>query len=236
MASGWDNVIPVFDPADLFGTKAKARTDNANSALDAAKEQMDLASSKNTGLYNDYYNTVKQTYGGDAADYNTYKNRLAGMEAYDPGQFEYTGSVNDFYSKAANQRINDAMNQFREANGDIFSSAYNDRMLAKQTALASEEWDKAYNRYTQDRQTALNEWNANAQAGQQAYNNQYNQNKDLLSIASNGRDNITNAYGNYISNMTNQNNIDAQNAGNLAMQRVANENANNKSLISRLFG
>ena len=159
---------------------------------------------------------------------------IEGMEAYDPGQFEYTGDVNDFYSKAADLRVKNAMNNLRESS-DIFSSDYQDAMAAKQQAMASEEWDKAYERYMQDRSQSANEWQMNANAGQQAYTNQYNQNKDLLGVAQNSQDNLMNAYGNYINNMANQNNVDTQNYANMVQQMAANENSK-KGVLGRLFG
>ena len=72
-------------------------------------------------------------------------------------------------------------------------------------------------------------------AGQQAYQNTYGKNKDLLSVAQGAQDNLMNAYGNYINNMANQNNIDTQNYANMVQQMAANENSR-KNLLSRLFG
>jgi hypothetical protein len=126
------------------------------------------------------------------------------------------------------------MNALRESS-DIFGSDYMDAMAAKQQALASEEWDKAYNRYMQDRQQSANEWQMNTNAGQNAYNNRYNKNKDLLSVAQGAQDNLSNAYGNYINNLANQNNIDTQNYANYVQQQAANENSK-KGLFGRIFG
>ncbi|MBQ1574720.1 MAG: hypothetical protein IIZ78_26645, partial [Clostridiales bacterium] len=102
-------------------------------------------------------------------------------------------------------------------------------------ALASEEWDKAYDKYMKDRQQSLSEFSTNANLGQQTYQNTYNKNKDLLSNAQNALDNTTNAYGSYISNLAGQNNIDAQNAANFAQQMAANQNSK-KGLLGRIFG
>jgi hypothetical protein len=108
-------------------------------------------------------------------------------------------------------------------------------MAAKQQALSSEEWDKAYQRYMQERGQAANEFNMNAQLGQQAYSNLYNKNKDLLSLSQGAQDNIMNAYGNYINNLSNQNNIDTQNYANMVQAQAANENSK-KGLLGRVFG
>lgn len=224
----------VFDPGDVLGFQQDRRVSNANSAIQKAQDKADAASSANRALYDQFYNKTQSTYGDTAAKVDDYLKNLEGMEAYDPGTFEYTGDVNDFYSKAADLRVKNAMNNLRESS-DIFSSDYQDAMAAKQQAMASEEWDKAYERYMQDRSQSANEWQMNANAGQQAYSNQYNQNKDLLGVAQNSQDNLMNAYGNYINNMANQNNVDTQNYANMVQQMAANENSK-KGVLGRLFG
>ena len=224
----------IFDPGDVLGLQQDRRVSNANAAIQKAQDKADATSSANKDLYNQFYNRTQSTYGDAAAKVDDYLKNLEGMEAYDPGTFEYTGDVNDFYSKAADLRIKNAMNNLRESS-DIFSSDYQDAMAAKQQALASEEWDKAYERYMQDRSQTANEWQMNANAGQQAYTNQYNQNKDLLGVAQNAQDNLMNAYGNYINNMANQNNVDTQNYANMVQQMAANENSK-KGVLGRLFG
>ena len=224
----------VFDPGDVFGLQQGRRVSNANSAIQKAQDKADAASSANRDLYNQFYNKTQRTYGDTAAKVDDYLKNLEGMEAYDPGKFEYTGDVNDFYSKAADLRVKNAMNNLRESS-DIFSSDYQDAMAAKQQAMASEEWDKAYDRYMRDRSQNASEWQMNANAGQQAYTNQYNQNKDLLGVAQNSQDNLMNAYGNYINNMANQNNVDTQNYASMVQQKAANENSR-KNLLGRLFG
>ena len=224
----------VFDPGDVFGLQQGRRVSNANSSIQKAQDKADAASSANRDLYNQFYNKTQSTYGDTAAKVDDYLKNLEGMEAYDPGKFEYTGDVNDFYSKAADLRIKNAMNNLRESS-DIFSSDYQDAMAAKQQAMASEEWDKAYDRYMRDRSQTANEWQMNANAGQQAYQNTYGKNKDLLSVAQGAQDNLMNAYGNYINNMANQNNIDTQNYANMVQQMAANENSK-KGVLGRLFG
>lgn len=218
---------------DVFGFGQDERVSRANAALAQAQKKAEENSEANRGLYGQYYNKMQNTYGDTAGKFNDYLSNLEGMEAYDPGQFSFTGGVNDYYSKFANQRQKQAMNALRESS-DIFGSDYLDAMAAKQQALASEEWDKAYNRYMQDRQQSANEWQMNTNAGQQAYNNRYNQNKDLLSVAQGAQDNLSNAYGNFINNLANQNNIDTQNYANFIQQQAANTNSK-KGLLGRIF-
>lgn len=226
--------LSLADPADLLGFQQNRRIGNANSAIKKAQEKADAASNANKDLYNQFYNKAQSTYGDTAAKVDDYLKNLEGMKAYDPGKFEYTGDVNDFYSKAADLRVKNAMNALRESS-DIFSSDYQDAMAAKQQALATEEWDKAFDRYMRDRSQTANEWQMNANAGQQAYDNTYGKNKDLLGVAQGAQDNVMNAYGNYINNMANQNNIDTQNYANMIQQMAANQNSQ-KSILGRILG
>ena len=226
--------LDFLDPGDVFGFQQDSRISNANNAIKKAQKKADANSAANKDLYNQFYDKTQSTYGDTAAKVDNYLKNLEGTEAYDPGKFEYTGDVNDFYSKAADLRVKNAMNALRESS-DIFSSDYQDAMAAKQQAMATEEWDKAYDRYMRDRSQTANEWQMNANAGQQAYDNTYGKNKDLLSVAQNAQDNLMNAYGNYINNMANQNNVDTQNYSNMVQQIAANQNSR-KNMLGRLLG
>ena len=224
----------IFDPGDVHGLQQDRRVRTANDAIKKAQDKADSTSSANRDLYNQFYNKASDTYGDTAAKVTKYLDNLEGMKTYDPGTFEYTGDVNDFYSKAADLRIKNAMNALRESS-DIFSSDYQDAMAAKQQAMASEEWDKAYDRYMRDRSQTANEWQMNANAGQQAYENAYGKNKDMLSVTQNAQDNLMNAFGNYINNIANQNNVDTQNYSNAMQQMAANQNSK-KTVLGRIFG
>ena len=224
----------IFDPGDVHGLQQERRVRTANDAIKKAQDKADSTSSANRDLYNQFYNKASDTYGDTAAKVTKYLDNLEGMKTYDPGTFEYTGDVNDFYSKAADLRIKNAMNALRESS-DIFSSDYQDAMAAKQQAMATEEWDKAYDRYMRDRSQTANEWQMNANAGQQAYENAYGKNKDMLSVTQNAQDNLMNAFGNYINNIANQNNVDTQNYSNAMQQMAANQNSK-KTVLGRIFG
>lgn len=226
--------LDFLDPGDVFGFQQDSRVNNANAAIKKAQKKADANSAANKDLYNQFYNKTQSTYGDTADKVDDYLKNLEGMEAYNPGQFSYTGDVNDFYSKAADLRVKNAMNALRESS-DVFSSDYQDAMAAKQQALATEEWDKAYDRYMRDRSQTANEWQMNANAGQQAYDNTYGKNKDLLGVAQNAQDNLMNAYGNYINNMANQNNVDTQNYSNMVQQIAANQNSK-KGMLGRILG
>lgn len=232
--SMFGKALDFLDPGDVFGFQQDSRVNNANNAIKQAQKKADANSAANKDLYNQFYDKTQSTYGDTAAKVDDYLKNLEGMEAYNPGQFSYTGDVNDFYSKAADLRVKNAMNALRESS-DIFGSDYQDAMAAKQQAMATEEWDKAFDRYMRDRSQTANEWQMNANAGQQAYDNTYGKNKDLLSVAQNAQDNLMNAYGNYINNMANQNNVDTQNWSNMVQQMAANQNSK-KSMLGRILG
>lgn len=230
--------LSVFDPGDGFGFQQDSRVDKANAAALSAYNKAMGTSDDNRALYQQYLDKMNSTYGDLAGKYADYLSNIENQKVYDPGQFSYTGDVNDFYSKAANQRIKqatDAITNSRANAGSMFSSDYLNELAAKQQALASEEWDKAYDRYMQDRGQKANEWQMNANAGQQAYDNIYNKNTALLGQAQNAQDNVSNAYTNYLQNLANQNNTDAQNYANY-VQTIAGNNLSKKGLLGRALG
>ena len=232
------SLTDMIDPLDVLGTGQDKRVSQANAAAEAAYNKAMDTSNANRALYNQYLNKMNNTYGDVAGRYNDYLSNLENQEVYDPGQFTYDKDVNDFYSKAANQRINQATNAITNSRanaGGMFSSDYINELAAKQQALASEEWDKAYQRYNQDRGMALNEFSTNANLGNQRYQNLFNKNTTLLGQAQNAQDNVTNAYANYLQNLASQNNTDAQNFANYT-QTVAGNNLSKKGLLGRILG
>lgn len=228
----------ILDPGDIFGFQQDSKVAQANAAAKEAYDKAMDTSNANRALYSQYLNKMNSTYGDTAGKYGDYLANIENQEVYDPGQFSYDKDVNDFYSKAANQRINQATNAITNSRanaGSMFSSDYLNELAAKQQALASEEWDKAYNRYNQDRQMALNEFSTNANLGNQKYQNLFNKNTTLLGQAQNAQDNVSNAYANYLQNLASQNNTDAQNFANYT-QTVAGNNLSKKGLLGRIFG
>lgn len=232
----------VFDPADLWGVRGNRALDKANGALDDAQAAMQGAAAKNENLYRDYLNKVNNAYGSEADKFGQRVSDLESITPYQAGQFDdsqYGKSIEDFYSKAANQRINQATNAITNSRanaGNMFSSDYTNALAAKQQALASDEWDKAFNRYQQDRSRALQEFSTNANLGQQAYNNLYNKNKDLLGLSQGALDNTLNARAAYTQGLANNNSMLAQNAANIAQAKAANKMSQNKSLLGKIFG
>lgn len=227
------NWLELFDPADGLGRQQDRRVNKANAAAKEALNAANATSDKNRELYQQYLDKMNSTYGDLAGKYADYLSNIENQKVYDPGQFSYSGDVNDFYSKAANQRIKqatDAITNSRANAGSMFSSDYLNELAAKQQALASEEWDKAYDRYMQDRSQKLSEFSTNANLGNQVYQNIMNKNTALLGQAQNAQDNVSNAYTNYLQNLANQNNTDAQNYANYA-QTVAGNNLSKKGLL-----
>lgn len=227
------NWLELFDPGDGLGRQQDRRVNKANAAAKEALNVANATSDDNRELYQQYLDKMNSTYGDLAGKYADYLSNIENQKVYDPGQFSYSGDVNDFYSKAANQRIKqatDAITNSRANAGSMFSSDYLNELAAKQQALASEEWDKAYDRYMQDRGQKLSEFSTNANLGNQVYQNIMNKNTALLGQAQNAQDNVSNAYTNYLQNLANQNNTDAQNYANYA-QTVAGNNLSKKGLI-----
>ena len=227
------NWLELFDPADGLGRQQDRRVNKANAAAKEALNAANATSDENRELYQQYLEKMNSTYGDLAGKYADYLSNIENLKVYDPGQFSYSGDVNDFYSKAANQRIKqatDAITNSRANAGSMFSSDYLNELAAKQQALASEEWDKAYDRYMQDRSQKLSEFSTNANLGNQVYQNLVNKNTSLLGQAQNAQDNVSNAYTNYLQNLANQNNTDAQNYANYA-QTVAGNNLSKKGLL-----
>lgn len=234
-----DVVSNVFDPGDVFNYRSNKNVSKANDALDEAYGNAEAAAGQNNALYRQYMDRVNNVYGGEAGKLGDRVQALEELMPYDAGQFGYDKSVEDFYSKAANQRVNKATNAITNsmANaGNMFSSDYTDALAAKQQALASEEWDKAFDKYQQDRSRALNEFSTNANIGQQTYSNMYNKNKDLLGLSQNAQDNILNAFGAYTQGLANNNSQLAQNAAAISQSKAANQLSQNKSLLGKIFG
>lgn len=179
-------------------------------------------SNQNKSLYGDYLSKMQSIYGDGAGQYTDAVNRLTQAIGEGPESFTYGGNVNDFYDKFAGQRQQAAMNAMRNMGGqNLFSSDFMNNMAAKQQSLASEGWEKAYDKMMQDRQQQLAEW----QAGQNSKQGYINNLGTVAGLYGNDRTQLANAMGDYYSNMASQNNADLQTRSditqaktNLAMQ------------------
>lgn len=231
----------LFDGLGKFlGTDNNRRINESMRMLDDIKTEADSVSGKNRRLYDDFYGQMQSMYGGNAEKYNDAVSNLADAIA-NYKDFEYSGNVNDFLDPARNQRVAAAMsaiNNSAASGGNRFSSSYLDKVAAKQQALASEEWRSAYDRMMQDRSQQMQEW--------QSRQNKINNMGTLAGLYGNDRTALSDAIGNYYSNLANQNNADlevmsdiTQNKANLNTQRsngVGDAMGGIGSLIGALFG
>ena len=190
--------------ADSLGLSNKKQINAAKSELDAILDRANRVSSQNKNLYGDYYKQMQGMYGEGATSYADAVKNLADAIG-NREDFSYNEDVNEFLDPARNQRVaaaTEAINNAASAGGNRFSSNYMDKLAAKQQALASEEWSKAYDRMMQDRARQLQEW----ETGQQKIQNL----GTLANIYQSDRNQLGNAIGDYYSNMANQNNADLQ--------------------------
>lgn len=198
----------------ILGTDNNANIDRSIRTLDDIKSEASGVSSSNRKLYNDYYGQMQSMYGDNASKYGDAVSRLAdAIENY--GDFEYSGNVDDFLDPARNQRVSAAMsaiNNSSASGGNRFSSNYLDKVAAKQQALASEEWRSAYDRMMQDRNQQLSEWNTKQ--------NKINNLGTLAGLYGNDRTALSDAIGNYYSNIANQNNADLEVASDIATNKA----------------
>lgn len=165
----------------------RAQSENLQKAYNRIQNASDAAVAQNAQDIQAYKNFVGQMYGQGAANYDAALQNFLNSDVYQNGGFSYDKDVNEFLDPAMNQRVDAAMaaiNNSGATGGNRFSSDFINRVGARQQSMASEEWEKAYNRLMQDRQTALNEYNVNSQNN---WNN-YNANQARLQAA-------VNAYG-----------------------------------------
>ena len=146
-------------------------------ALEQIQKIAEQTSTANQGDINAYRNLVANTYGNGAAQYNTALAKFLNSPVYQNKDFSYGDkpgqTIESFMDPAANQRVDAAMQAIENSaasGGNRFSSDFINRVGAKQQAMASEEWEKAYNRLMQDRQQTLNEYNVNSQNKWNNYN------------------------------------------------------------------
>lgn len=203
--------------AESLGLSNKKQVQAGMASLDNLLAEANQVGNQNRSLYNDYYGKMSQMYGQNAGKYNDALARYEQAIGEGPESFTYQQDINKFYDKFANQRADAAMQSMRNMGGaNLFSSDFMNSMAAKQQALASEEWSKAYDKMMQDRQQQLAEW----QAGQQSKQNYLGNLGTLTNMFGNDRNQLANAYGDYISNMASQNNADLQTKSDLTQAKT----------------
>lgn len=228
-----DNIIDGI--TRYLGLSNADQVEQGQAAIDQLMGQAADASRQNKGLYGSYLDQMKGIYGQGAGQYQDALSRLSQAIGEGPDSFSYTGNVNDFYDKFANQRQQAAMNAMQNsgaANGSRWSSDFMNGMASKQQALASEEWSKAYDKMMQDRATQLQEW----QAGQASKQNYLGNLGTVAGLYGSDRNQLADAYGNYYGNMASQNNADLQTQTDLTMGRANLGMQKNSGLGSILSG
>jgi hypothetical protein len=134
-------------------------------AYDDMTAKADAAYAQNEADLQRYYQTMADKYGGDEAKRREAIERYLNGEPVQVQDFSYDKSVEDFFDPAAAMRAQNAMTAINNAagsEGSRFSSDFLNRQAAKQQALASEEWEKSYDRLMRDREAQMNQWRANA--------------------------------------------------------------------------
>lgn len=202
---------------EQLGLSNKNQVQAGMASLDNLLAEANSVSNTNKSLYNDYLGKMQGMYGQNAAQYDSALANYQKAMGEGPDQFTYGGDVSQFYDRYSNQRQQAAMNAMRNMGGqNLFSSDFMNNMAAKQGALASEEWSKAYDKMMQDRQQQLAEW----QAGQASKQNYIGNLGNLANIYGQDRNQLANALGDYYSNMASQNNADLQTKSDLTQAKT----------------
>ena len=213
---------------------------SANNAYNDFSKAADSAVASNARDINSYRNLVGQQYGKGAQKYSQALQDFLDSDVYQNDGFQFTGDVGDYFDPAANQRVGAAMTAIDNgaaSGGNRFSSDYVNRVANKQQALASEEWEKAYNRLLQDRQQQLNEWNMNSQNAWNNYNATQDRAKYAVDAYGNDRDQYVQSLGDATMAAMNNRLGGLQTQANVAAGRVnAMQNQNAGGALASALG
>lgn len=209
------------DIGEALGFGNTKKVNQANRALESIKNDLMASSQKNEGYIGDYNSLLDSLYGNSVTNYDDVLNKYINSDA-----FNYKGDIEDFASPAMERRIKTAMDNITKSNanaGNMFSSDYLNQLNAKSQAIASEEWDKAYDRYMQDKAMQLQEYNTNQ--------------SKMANIASMLGQNV-NAYSNNMgsvyTNLINNNNALTQGLADINSS-IAQNNLNKKTTAQALL-
>lgn len=220
--------------AKSLGLDNNANIDKAQGTLDDVLAKANGVSQTNRGIYGDYLGQMKDIYGEGAGQYSDAVSKLSEAIGNGPDTFTATGEVSDYYDPYANQRKQqamDAISQSASTGGNRFSSNYTDKLAAKQQALASEEWSKAFDKWMSDRSRQLQEW----QAGQTAKQNYLGNLGTVAGLYGNDRDKLAGAIGDYSTALANQNNADLETYSDIS-QSKANLDTQRQGGVGALLG
>lgn len=189
---------------NYMGNQADA--ERAEAAYNEIKGLAQQAGGANEAAIKQYGNLVNNMYGNEASLYSDALAKFLNSEVYQNKGFTYGDqpgqTIEAFMDPAANQRVDAAMaaiNNSAASGGNRFSSDFINRVGAKQQSLASEEWEKAYNKLMQDRQQALSEYNTNSQNAWNNYNATNTRNQYAVDAYGNARDQYVGGLGDAMS-------------------------------------
>lgn len=217
---------------EFLGLTNGQAVDQALAAYDALEDKANAVNTSNQADLDAFWQRVNGAYGANAGRYNGALASYLGSDTYQNKDFGYTGNVEDFYDRFANQRADAATRAIANssaAGGNRFSSDYVNQVAAKQQALASEEWEKAYNKLMQDRQQQLSEYNANSNNAWNNYNATQSKLKAAVDAYGKAQDQLMSGYSDYIGNTIGNRNADLQTQASLTQGR-------NDAALSRTNG
>lgn len=213
--SGSHNI--TTDMNDYLGLSNTQQVKNALDALSGVGEDVASTSAANKALYYAWMQDMANTYGAGAGNYDdALKNYISAVESAGEG---FGGSVEDYLSPAIQQRVNAATNAVTNsaANaGSMFSSDYLDSIAAKQQALASEEYENAYDRYMEETKNNLSNLG------------------NVVSLYGSDRNSLVDALTNYYTNVANQNNADLSATTDLATKQAELQSGEHNGIGSAL--
>lgn len=211
----------MLDFLENFGFGNKSKVNAANAQLEENRKALEDANAQNMGYINEYSNLMNSLYGTAPAQY-----QQALQNYMNADQYKYNKEAKDFFSPAYEQRVKDATNVITKSNanaGNMFSSDYLNQINAKTQAMATEEWDKAYDRMQQDRANALQEYQVND-----------NRLGNIASMLSNDTGKYADSMGNVYTNKINANNALTQGLTDLNTS-IAQNNLQKKSGLGALL-
>lgn len=219
-ATGFNPIAAGNFLGDWLGLSNSKAVDAAMDSYDSLMNTAGNAYNQNLSDLAKYGNMLQSVYGSNASQYNDALNALLNSDVYQADEFNYSGNINDFYDKFANQRADAAMNALRNSFGDTMSSEYANAMAAKQQALASEEWEKAYNKLMQDRQQQMAEWQANNDTQWKNYEAQQNRYQAAVDAYGKDRDALLQGQGDVLSNTINARNANLSTLSDLTQAKA----------------
>jgi len=214
----------------VLGTSNRDQINAAKDTLYGIQQKADQTTEANKALMGQYLQQMQDTYGENSAKYNEALQNVADAIG-NREDFSYTKDVNSFLDPAREQRVSSAMNALNNASaagGNRFGSSYLNKLAAQQQAMASDEYEKAFSRMQTDRSNALQEW----QTGQQNINNLTN----LASLYGNDRTALSDALGNYYSNLASANNANLQTYSNVGSGLANLESQKNNGVWDAVGG